>query len=532
MEAINGLSGEDFIFHDVNDNVYVRKCYGMEALGSKIQEAFEGMAILTTTAAISFDSSPSRENLELQVREAWQLLRHLVPGIACQTSKLPAFEGQYEFRYFVPQSLEDVSIWANQTTFFDDGVAPLLERHEQLKNSRLWSSAEPHYNAELHVSPLKTSLGWQFSLVMPHNSIDGRGAFGLLELFFEFLTSVIEKRAQPTSELKWGEEVARLPPPGPLTISPAEAGLQDLRPDSLKIFASTSSEVKQEATHSPPAIVPWIVSPTAIDNSVQGDIGCIIKFSPEVTATIHATCKKYGRTITQIISALVILANAEASLKIAGQVSEERYKDVSAGFSDSTHFLIAMNSICHRHKLPDGYDSFRSPKSSPLCATDCVELFFPMDSIRKLVKPDTKKSAVREVNRDYFWDGLVNDVAITWKAVDLSLEAYFSRQIGMHTAACAPDASGFDIVCPIVSSIGDLSRLGLLNAYLPSSTRKTLTVEDVIISLGVHKPMFMVMCYQYDSQLSVYFTTAGEFATAESLKLAADIFEEWMMAII
>ncbi|KAH8116764.1 hypothetical protein DFH11DRAFT_1130831 [Phellopilus nigrolimitatus] len=465
---MESITGEDFIFHKTNDNVYVRKCYGMEALTSHIQEFREGQTILTITAAVSLDS-PSRELLELQVREAWQLLRHFVPGIACQTLKLPPLDGQYELRYIVPQSLGDVGAWADQTTFFDDSVVSLHEKHEQLKNDRWWSSAEPHYNAELHVSPLGTSSSWQFSLVMPHNSIDGRGTFALLELFFEFLTSVIEKRAQPTSEIKWGEEVSRLPPPGPLATSFAKTGLPLEFP---KTPAPTSAEVENQAA---PVMVPWIIPAVSIRGNVQGGIGCVVKFSPEATANIHAACKKHGRTITQVVSALVTLANTEASLKLAGQMGEERYKEVSDGFSHSTHYLIAMNTISHRHKLPGGYDSFRSSKSSPLCVADSLPLLLPMEAIRKLVKPEaTKRTALREVNHDQFWNGLVNDVAAAWEAVDVSLTAYFANQAGMHATASAFDPRTLDIVCPVISSIGDLSRLNLLTHTSLRRLRKQL----------------------------------------------------------
>ncbi|KAH8116763.1 hypothetical protein DFH11DRAFT_1823648 [Phellopilus nigrolimitatus] len=507
MEAISGMSGEEFIFHKVHDNVYVRKCYGIEALTTLILEACNGVTMLTASAAILLDSSPSREILELQVREAWQLLRHLVPGIACQTLKLPSAR---------PTSLEDVGTWADQTTFFDDSVVPFYEKHEQIRNNRWWNCVEPHYNAELHVSPLETSSSWQFSLTAPHNSIDGRGGFALLELFFEFLTSVIEKRAQPTSEIKWGEEVSRLPPPGPLATSFAKTGLPL---ESPKTPAPTSAEVENQAA---PAMVPWIIPAVTIRDDVQGDIGRVVKFSPETTAKIHAACKEHGRTITQIVSALVILANTEAALKLAGQTGEEHYKHVSDGFSNSTHYLIAMNSISQRHKLPGGYDSFISPTSSPLCAVDSLPLFFPMDAIRKLVKPEaTKRTALREVDHDQFWNGLVNDMAAVWKAIDVSLEAYFTRQAAMHDHRRSHNLLRWR---PWPAQH--------LNAYLPSATRKTLTVEDVVASTRNNIPLFMTLFYQYNDQLSLNFSVGEKFATAESLRLVADIFEEWTMAVI
>ncbi|KAH8116768.1 hypothetical protein DFH11DRAFT_1505398, partial [Phellopilus nigrolimitatus] len=174
--------------------------------------------------------------------------------------------------------------------------------------------------------------------------------------------------------------------------------------------------------------------------------------------------------------------------------------------------------------LAGGYDLFKSPKSSPLCASDYLPIHFPMDSIRKLVKLEaTKRTALREVDQDHFWNDLVNDT---------SLGAYFTRQAGVHAAASAFDPHSLDIFCATNTSIGDLNRLNLLNAYLPSATRKTLTVEDVVLSTRNSGPMFTTVCYQYNGQLALHFCMADDFATAKSLRHVADIFEEWTMAVI
>lgn len=91
--------------------------------------------------------------------------------------------------------------------------------------------------------------------------------------------------------------------------------------------------------------IPWLYAPHPAGG--KGDIGHIVKFTPELTAKIHLSAKKNGKTITQVITALSILAHAEASLKTAGKLGDERFKEVSGAFSASTHYLIAWNFINH-----------------------------------------------------------------------------------------------------------------------------------------------------------------------------------------
>lgn len=89
----------------------------------------------------------------------------------------------------------------------------------------------------------------------------------------------------------------------------------------------------------------------------------------------------------------------------------------------------------------------------------------------------------------------------------------------------------FHIPALIVSSIGDLGRLGLLDAYLPSSTKKAVIIEDVICGIRIRVPPLTNLIYQYDGRISCHFMSAGEYTTGESLKLVTDSFEEWIAAL-
>lgn len=60
---------------------------------------------------------------------------------------------------------------------------------------------------------------------------------------------------------------------------------------------------------------------------------------------IYAAAKKRGRTITQAMTALTALAISEALLKVAGEMSNERYKEVSNSFSAAKDFVISFNPV-------------------------------------------------------------------------------------------------------------------------------------------------------------------------------------------
>ncbi|KAH8115365.1 hypothetical protein DFH11DRAFT_102097 [Phellopilus nigrolimitatus] len=306
------MSSEEYIFHKTaTDNVYIRKPFGVELLACNLIESCDGFTHLTVSAAVGIPSSPSRESLEAHARAAWLAFRHFTPGIACKTCRLPSPDNSFAFRYTVPESPEDAGKWLDETVFFSDDVKPLYEKHCELKDGRWWLCSADRYVAELHVSPLEG--GWQISIVISHNSTDGRNAFALMDLFLEFLTAVLENRATPVSDIEWGAEIVRLAPPGPFTKSLAEKGV----PPDLTIEVTQSKDTKEAKDEStiPTAPVPWLYA--LLDTGEHGDVAHVVKFSRETTSALHATAKKRGRTITQVVTALTALAHAEASLRIA-----------------------------------------------------------------------------------------------------------------------------------------------------------------------------------------------------------------------
>lgn len=107
--------------------------------------------------------APTHKTLEPNACAAWAALRHMVPGIASRSFKLPSPDGGYALRYVVPKSQEDVTAWLKETVIFSDEVKPLREAHRQQTDAHWWPPSTDHYNAELHVAPLENG-GWRFRL--------------------------------------------------------------------------------------------------------------------------------------------------------------------------------------------------------------------------------------------------------------------------------------------------------------------------------------------------------------------------------
>ena len=80
--------GEDFLFHEFEDNVYIRKCYGFENLGTTFADNHRGFVHCTTTADVSFNRPVSKAELEKAVKHAMVSVPHIR---FCQYSLLNAF---------------------------------------------------------------------------------------------------------------------------------------------------------------------------------------------------------------------------------------------------------------------------------------------------------------------------------------------------------------------------------------------------------------------------------------------------------
>ncbi|KAI5118790.1 hypothetical protein M0805_005019 [Coniferiporia weirii] len=520
----------EYVFHEESPGtgVYVRKCFGIEELANNMEEHSDGFSHFTSSASVTL-SPPSSDisALKSHVRAAWTALRHHIPAIACRAFRYTHGDRRFAFRYRVPGVSADVDAWVDETLFFDTHAQPLYETHCALKDGRWWRGSDDHYVGELHVSPGEGENKWHFSM-------DGRSSFAILDLFLDFLTAVFDGTAPPTSSLEWGTEVPRLPPPGSFIPALVESGV----PPSLEL--PTPPAEKATAPASTPPMVPWLYAPRA--TGVTGDIGRLVKFSTATTAKLHDAARRHGRSITQVVTALSALAQAEAALQTAGSGGDAaRFEEVAQAYAASTHYLVAWNFINHRHKFPGGYDTFTAPGATAtatatqpaLTTNDGVPLLLPMDLVRAAVAPDADKLTTRRtLDADAFWDSLVREVADAWKGIDQTLEGYHARELANHHAFGSFNPHTYDVPALLVSSIGDLGRLGLLDAYHPAPGKvQRVVVDDVVCGIRMRTSPLMNLLWEYRGELTCHFFTAGEYMTPAALALVTRLFEEWTAAL-
>jgi hypothetical protein len=186
-----------------------------------------------------------------------------------------------------------------------------------------------------------------------------------------------------------------------------------------------------------------------------------------------------------------------------------------------------------------------------MLAADGIRLAFRFEPFRGLLHFDEEKETVeRTMDKKIFWEELVRDVRENWNAVDVRLSSYCStvasavsndvspfqksvkqykiRSTLMGTLGTRPefDSGLFHTTAPIYSSIGDFSRLGVLEAFRPESRNLALTVEDVWFSLRRRGACFLHFMYEYDGQLQIALITSGRTAKMENLELYLQIFRE------
>lgn len=106
--------------------------------------------------ALPFDDFKSA-TLHAMVR-----LRHLAPGVACTTSRLPSSE--FQFKYAVLKSTYDAMAWANKVVFVQEEPESFSTFHARLADTRFWKGSDGRSTVEVHIAPSPTcTRSWTLS---------------------------------------------------------------------------------------------------------------------------------------------------------------------------------------------------------------------------------------------------------------------------------------------------------------------------------------------------------------------------------
>ena len=84
---------------------------------------------------------------------------------------------------------------------------------------------------------------------------------------------------------------------------------------------------------------------------------------------------------------------------------------------------------------------------------------------------------------------------------------------------------------PCHNSLGDMTRLGLFEAFRPSADSKTLTINEVEFSNRIMAPNVNTYFVQYDGRFRVDMASGCIAATQEEMDLRARVLKEWFDAL-
>ena len=84
---------------------------------------------------------------------------------------------------------------------------------------------------------------------------------------------------------------------------------------------------------------------------------------------------------------------------------------------------------------------------------------------------------------------------------------------------------------PIFTSFGDMTRLGLLESFRPSSGNNTLVVNDIDFTTRSTLPNPHFSFFQYDGRFVVKLVHGKMFASKEDTQLRARVVREWFNAL-
>ena len=94
------------------------------------------------------------------------------------------------------------------------------------------------------------------------------------------------------------------------------------------------------------------------------------------------------------------------------------------------------------------------------------------------------------------------------------------------------DLKPFMTTAPIISSFGDLTRLGYLESFRPSAQSDALVVDDVDFTIRVPLPGTSFSVFEYDGKLRLRMCTGRKFASEGEMeireRIVKELFEEFI----
>ncbi|KIK61245.1 hypothetical protein GYMLUDRAFT_261130 [Collybiopsis luxurians FD-317 M1] len=517
--AMTTLNEKDFKYTTRDGKHWTRKMFGFEATGTRFIDLGEGFTMYTGILTAHFGQTKTRAELEIPIRKAWIKARHLAPSIATR-QVMHEDTGDYWHTYTVPSCTAEVEAWARQTIFWHDDLEPktLFETY-LIQGERWWTCSEGHFVFELHMFPSSETKGdWHISYISPHNGSDGRSLMKLMENILIWTLDELKRPTAGTPKLNWGEETIRLAP-------------------TMILAAELPLNKGQHPLELPKGVIPFL--PPIIENPdlKPGDmtnVAAYLQFSEQKTMEYRLAGRKHGVTVTDMMLTLTALATVETELKIALKdgLSPQTREIHMTPYEQSTHFLVGIYFMNHRHKFPSAYKELEN--GALLLGTEGPSLLYDMSKIKEAIQFDRQEMKITR-NSKVVWE-VVKMCHEAARACPSDWDAIYQREVnrafildqGLHKN------SDYHMRIPFQSSIGDYKTMDILNDFVPDKGALSgeLTVTQQFHGCRITHPLMAPICWTYADRMNVSWATARKWQTQEELNLHVRIFEEWMDILI
>ncbi|KDQ05814.1 hypothetical protein BOTBODRAFT_60857 [Botryobasidium botryosum FD-172 SS1] len=443
------------------------------------------------------------------IRRAWILTCYNCPSIAvrCQPSAdYP--EDSLEFAYHV-ETLSEVGKWANES---------INRRHDAPAGSDIFATTSDiidEYNntdgpyPHEGVSAVRLSwclLGDGNSIALffraLHAPVDLRGTFIIMDRMFKNLVS-----SRPIESLHWGEEVACLPNPVPIT-----AGLwkPSAEPTPEYLEWADATITKLGLTDEPfcfPSRIDESPTPTLIHRE-------IVQMPSSALKKFRDTCVHHDLTVTEAITAILFIAQSTAM--------ERHYKFLDSPLPD-TPGTMAFFPVDARRYIQEEH------------AGNAVTFAnIPLDLL--LMKKTIEDSGCLDKGRDLmigktFWDEFCSKFRKGWRdeAENQDIYAYSHDWMGHVVAGLEGVPDAHETIGPIMSSVG------AVNAYIASqyhSDTLALDTHQLHGTLRNTAHSIVTHWWTFNGTFNVQCGACDEYYPVDVVKEMMEEIRRWIDAIV
>ena len=115
-----------------------------------------------------------------------------------------------------------------------------------------------------------------------------------------------------------------------------------------------------------------------------------------------------------------------------------------------------------------------------------------------------------------------------------SFDGYRKRAAGFSAIGNAEefDIAPFMTTAPMVSSFGDMARLGLLESFRPSAGNETVVINDIDCTMRYPLPSLFFVFFEYDGRLRLTMVSGKDFASGQDMEMRSRVIKEMFDALI